>query len=113
MFLFCSRGVKVAFQPVDVPPGAGSPTGGQHPECARHRALRHGNARAEVGRHGQPSCAETAAHPGSVEKHQFPAVAISSLVDVGEKDLPESGRFVATPDSFGEVTDVLLSLIHI
>src|SRR6478735_10756116 len=37
-------------------------------------------------------------------------VATSGLVDVGEKDLPEGGRFLAKPYSHAEVTGVLREL---
>ena len=38
-------------------------------------------------------------------------VATSGLVDVGEKDLPEGGRFLAKPYRFEELADVLRELI--
>jgi CheY-like chemotaxis protein len=38
-------------------------------------------------------------------------VATSGLVDVGEKDLPEGGRFLAKPYSPNELADVLRELI--
>ena len=38
-------------------------------------------------------------------------VATSGLVDVGEKDLPEGGRFLAKPYQSKELTDVLRELM--
>ena len=38
-------------------------------------------------------------------------VATSGLVDVGEKDLPEGGRFLAKPYSVGEITGTLRELV--
>jgi hypothetical protein len=38
-------------------------------------------------------------------------VATSGLVDVGEKDLPGSGRFLAKPYSSGQLADMLRELI--
>ena len=38
-------------------------------------------------------------------------VATSGLVDVGEKDLPEGGRFLAKPYRSEQLTDVLRELI--
>jgi CheY-like chemotaxis protein len=38
-------------------------------------------------------------------------IATSGLVDVGEKDLPEGGRFLAKPYSPGALADVLHELI--
>jgi hypothetical protein len=101
MFLFCSFGVKPASQLVHRHPA-------QNP--ARHAFASSKRPIPATRSNSRKSAVAVAS--GRLETRRCGGpVTTSGLVDVGEKDLPEGGRFLAKPYSPDELAGVLHDLI--